>query len=63
MCYNSEMNNFCSDHLCRRSLAKSQGRTRGCGPHEAVQEGVRLYAAAGNPRPPARRAYASERER
>jgi len=50
---NSEMSNFCSD----------QGRTRVCGPRKAGQEGVRLYAAAGNPRPPARRAYASERER
>jgi hypothetical protein len=47
------MSNFCSD----------QGRTRVCGPRKAGQEGVRLYAAAGNPRPPARRAYASERER
>ena len=47
------MNNFCSD----------QGRTRVCGPHETVQEGVLLYAADGNPRPPERRAHASERER
>jgi hypothetical protein len=37
---NSEMSNFCSD----------QGRTRVCGPRKAGQEGVRLYAAAGNPR-------------
>jgi hypothetical protein len=36
------MSNFCSD----------QGRTRVCGPRMAGQEGVRLYAAAGNPRPP-----------
>jgi len=34
------MSNFCSD----------QGRTRVCGPRKAGQEGVRLYAAAGNPR-------------
>jgi hypothetical protein len=47
------MSNFCSD----------QGRTRVCGPRKAGQEGVRLYAAVGNPRPPARRAYASEKER
>ncbi len=32
-------------------------------PHKGLWWGVRLYAAAGNPRPPARRAYASERER
>jgi hypothetical protein len=37
------MSNFCSD----------QGRTRVCGPRIAGQEGVRLYAAAGRPRPPA----------
>jgi hypothetical protein len=47
------MSNFCSD----------QGRTRVCGPRITGQEGVRRYAAAGNPRPPARIAYASERER
>jgi hypothetical protein len=47
------MSNFCPD----------QGRTRVCGPRKAGQEGVRLYAAAENPRPPARRAYLSERER
>jgi len=34
------MSNFCSD----------QGRTRVFGPRKAGQEGVRLYAAAGNPR-------------
>jgi len=34
------MSNFCSD----------QGRTRVCGPRIAGQEGVRLYAATGNPR-------------
>ncbi|MDH3882292.1 MAG: hypothetical protein OES64_12115, partial [Desulfobacteraceae bacterium] len=34
----SEISNFCSD----------QGRTRVCGPRKAGQEGVRLYAAAGN---------------
>jgi len=34
------MSNFCSD----------QGRTRVCGPRKAGQEGVHLYAAAGNPR-------------
>ncbi len=44
---NSEMSNFCSD----------QGRTRVYG------EAYVLYAATENPRPPARRAYASERER
>ena len=34
------MSNFCSD----------QGRTRVFGPRIAGQEGVRLYAATGNPR-------------
>jgi len=34
------MSNFCPD----------QGRTRVFGPRIAGQEGVRLYAAAGNPR-------------
>jgi hypothetical protein len=42
---NSEMSNFCSD----------QGRTRVFGPRIAGQEGVRLYAAAGNPRRTPRR--------
>ena len=37
---NSEMRNFCPD----------QGRTRVFGPRKAGQEGVRLYAAAGDPR-------------
>ena len=47
------MSNFCS----------GQGRTRGLRSPQTGQEGVRMYAAAVNPRPPARRAYASERER
>jgi hypothetical protein len=48
------MSNFCPD----------QGRTGACGPREAGQEGVRAcMPQPENPRPPARRAYASERER
>jgi hypothetical protein len=32
------------------SFYSDQGRTRVCGPRKAGQEGVRLYAAAVNPR-------------
>ena len=58
------MSSFCSDQgrIHRRLKRAMAGQARGCGPRKAGQEGVRLYAAVGNPRSPARKAYASERE-
>ena len=59
------MSNFYSDQdLIHRRLKRAMaGPARVFGPRKTEQESVHPYAAAGNLRPPTRRAYASERER
>ena len=46
MTYNED--NWCPSR--NEQFFSDQGRTRVCGPRMAGQEGVRLYAATGNPR-------------
>jgi hypothetical protein len=49
---NSEMSNFCPDQGRPGEICSAfhWAGTKVCGPRKAGQEGVRLYAAAGNPR-------------